>query len=200
MARKLYEKIVNGFVRQGATMHENVNDVYRAFPGNRMIVRRDHPQRIEETLLRGEELPISLDAKVGAAYPNAVAWSSYDGLRGLENAFTEGFGHVAGLVAVVGFQPNDQMRVRDVEDLSGGLTGVDRSLIRCVAGMVSPDDLRFLVLRLPADRFPIEQMTSTEYEAFEEWNEQPRKGEPMYIFRGLTFERYENPAMAAAAK
>ncbi len=154
-----------------------------------IVIRRDDPRKLEQTLARGLDLSLEFDPKLGGPYANSALWSKNAGNRGLENAFLEGHGHVDGLIAVVGFVPNQQMRIQAVPDLAGSLTGLDRSLVRSVSGTIALEDVRFIVLRMPIDHFPEEDMTDEELERLDEWRIEMKRKNPVFIFRGLTFNQ-----------
>ena len=191
-ARAAYGRLVDSLVAMGATLHPDINDIYRSkrFGNDRMIVRKENPADLIRTIARGLPHQIGLDAQLGDLYPNAVVWNPNDGSRGIEIAYLEGHGNIGGFVTVVGFAPSDRVRVREIPGIGIGLTGTDRSLVRCATGKILPEDVRFLMLRIPIDRFPVEQMTEGERETYEEWVDAGEPAQKEFISRGLTFERF----------
>ncbi|MCR4312459.1 MAG: hypothetical protein NUV56_04200 [Candidatus Uhrbacteria bacterium] len=189
---KKYRQLVGELIAQGGVMHDDVNDIYRTVHDD-VIVRRDSPEVIGSSVGKGKDLVLALDEKLGAPYANAVVWSSRHGSRGLENAFLEGHAHADGLVTVVGFTP-EHIVVQTVPNVAQAFTSIDRTLVRSATGNVTPDDVRFVLFRLPIDRFPVEEMTEAEYQRYEEWNEEGGRRDPIFIFRGMTFENRQKVA------
>lgn len=184
--KHLYASMIRSFEDRGGRVHARINAIDEVVPSGTVIVRREQPLKIFRALTGGEVLTIHPD--VGHVYANAVEWKPSKGSRGLANAFTEGFGEYEGLVTVIGFRKSADMDISYPQGLEFYQPGLDRDLVRCVQGTMSMDDVRFVIFRVPIDRFPLEDMTFDEREKYEEWLESGHAiHKPLFIFRAVTF-------------
>lgn len=189
-AKGFYLDIIQNLEDLGGKISTRINVINDVVDDKGVIVRREHPVKLFQ-LITGHE-PLSIRPDDGLVYANAVEWKPSKGSVGLATAFTEGFGEYEGLVTVIGFKKNRDMNVVYPRGLASYQAGMDRDLVRCVQGEMFLDDLRFVIFRIPADRFPIEEMTLVERDKYEDWldeRETPRK--PFYIFRAVTFSSEE---------
>ena len=163
---------------------EDVSSMYPLID-SRILVRREDVEMVMHSLFENRE--ISIDPK--GLYPNVAWWDLAQGNEGLKNAFLEGRAHLNGVVAVVGFDPNenlnivDQKNIPDEPSLFFGADGskLDRHFVASARGIVSHDDLRFIVFRFPYQHFPESEMTDAEVEG----GEKNPQGKLQYIFRGI---------------
>lgn len=184
--KHLYASMIRSFEDRGGRVHARINAIDEVVPNGAVIVRREHPLKVLHVLTRGEALAIHPDA--GHVYANAVEWKPSKGSRGLANAFTEGFGEYEGLVTVIGFRKSADMDISYPRGLEFYQPGLDRDLVRCVQGTMSRDDVRFVIFRVPIDRFPLEDMTFDEREKYEDWLDSGYAiQKPLFIFRAVTF-------------
>lgn len=176
------------FFRGHAVEYTNMNELYAVLKGEKMVVRRDSPERILEAI--EDNSPISIEFPQGERYSNAVLWSAKEGSRGLENAYLEGYGQANGVVTVLGVRQSTFADITELPDATKHFAGLDRSLVRSVRGTIKPQDILFVTARIPADAFPKEEMSDTELEKYEEAVDAKKFGEraePLFIHRGYLF-------------
>ncbi len=199
--KSFYASMIRSFEERGGRVHTRINAIDDAVPSGEVIVRREHPLKVLRAFTGGETLAIHPDE--GQAYANAVEWNPSKGSRGLANAFTEGFGEYEGLVTVIGFRKSTDINISYPRGLAFYQPGLDRDLVRCVQGTVSVNDVRFVIFRVPMDRFPFEDMTFDEREKYEDWVESGHAiQKPLFIFRAVTFpyaEKKNDPFRAELA-
>jgi len=206
MVPLIAKQIIEALQASGAHYYKNVDDLYRRQPGS-LIVRREQPSRLLEALLEEKNLSFAFDPKISKAYSNCALWSPSEGSRGLENAFLEGFSQEGGIVAVVGIEQNSELTLQQLPDAQQTflirkdekMTWLDRTKVYSVSGVAHPSDIRFVVLRFPASRFPRDLMDEKEeeqldlYEHVLELHESsPKKNprpNPPYIFRGFDYPK-----------
>lgn len=153
-----------------------------------MLVRRENPEKLIESLTKQKNLAVSFDSKVSESYANCAEWNYEYGSRGLENAFLEGYGELGGLVMVAGFKPGPDLKVEEIPGNYKLFYGLDRRLVRSAKGLIHPKEIKFVVLRFPSAFFPKEQMTEKELDRFETEEEKSAvERKTFYIFRGFGF-------------
>lgn len=182
--RKAAEAFLEYLPEAGGEYFENVTDLYEKLAGESLAVRREDPRAVL-AFLEGAA-PLSLHQEEDAPYPNAAKWKYEEGSRGLENAFLEGRTHLNGAVTVVGFAP-EHVREFPLMNEAGevilpGGRKIDRSNVISLEGEIPKDDVRFVVVRLPAQYVPEHALTEEESEQLAA----PASG-PRYIFRGVRF-------------
>lgn len=183
------QEILN-FFRENAVEYTDVSNMYDVLRGQQMIVRRESPEKLLETI--GENVPLHIDFPAGERYSNAVIWNPEQGVRGLDNAYLEGYGASNGVVSIVGFKQGAISDVVAVEDASQRFAGLDRAYVRSVRGDVAPNDILFVSIRIPAFVFPQKDMTEQELERYEAWEEERAQGKdatPQFIHRGFLFTK-----------
>jgi hypothetical protein len=183
------QEILN-FFRESGVEYTDISAMYDVLKGQQMIVRRESPEKLLEAV--GERVPLHIDFPPGERYSNAVIWNPEQGVRGLDNAYLEGYGASNGIVSIVGFKQGALEDVIAAEDASQKFAGLDRAYVRSVRGDVSPDDILFVSVRVPAFAFLQKDMTPQEQERFEEWEEERSQGKnpaPQFIHRGFLFTK-----------
>ncbi len=177
-----------GSLRGRATEFKEMNQLYAVLKGEQMVVRRDSPERILETI--EDSAPIHINFPKGERYSNAVLWSAKEGTRGLENAYLEGYGQANGVVAVMGIKQSALPDIMEMPDATKHFAGLDRSLVRSVQGTINPADILFVTVRIPAESFSEKDMTESELDAFAEFLDKKDSGgkvAPLFIHRGFLF-------------
>lgn len=168
---------------EGFTSYTDITAMYKMLPPDELVVRRENPETLLESLENDHPVEIKFDG--GTPYANAVSWKhEVDGTHGLDNAFLEGQAHLNNVVMVYGFKKPEGLYyektpAREVYD------GIDRSHVRSAAGFVPTDAIRFVTVRVPLSGFPEAMMTEDEKERLFDYNEQDqRQRKPSFIFRG----------------
>jgi len=192
--REMLDQLSAFFVEEGAAPSPDVERTLRELVQEhpRLIVRRENPRALLQALAANQPLPIRFDpgAHSGEPYPNAALLDS--GLEGLRIPYQRGFSTIetGALVFVIGFTPSEEMRVQPIpKDAYAHYAGADRSRVRMVDGVVSRDDLRFVLVRFPRRMFPEDRMTDMELE----------REQVAHISRLFTFGQAEAERLADAA-
>ncbi len=183
LTKETYSLIKIKFLEAGGLFYEDINQLYKNLKGN-FIVRVESPTALVELITKHKDLEISPSGN----YPNAVEWRPEFEARGLRDAFIEGGAMLGGLVTLVGFRENKETKVEDVSVEEKNVFGRKRDLVRIAKGRVHPEDVQFVILRMPIKYFPAEEITPQEQKDIQKYH-QP------YIFRGFAFNE-----SAAAAK
>ncbi len=196
------EQLLTKLRHLGLKETANVQSIYQKNWGE-LVVRRENPENLLAAIFQKEPLPIGPQVNAinteGTNYLNATLWKK--GEDSIAGAFLEGRSDLAGIVLVEAFQPSDSIQVKEVPNQPGFIREsdgriTDRSRYRFIHGKVNPEDFRFLIMRVPADRFPKSRMTETELDAWENYEiereefESEGKGKkprPPFIFRGFEF-------------
>lgn len=175
-----YQEAIKRMEMAGGEVIEDITQFYAKLPPTEeYVVRRQDGQHIIDTLVDGQDMPLALDAKLGA-YANSVEWSKTQGTRGLLNAFQEGMANFHGMATVVGFRKGKDLEVGSVPDFTGQYISTDRSLVRSSRGVVHPEDLRFMIFRTPSNVFPDALRSEKEEDEVE-------SGKQINIFRAVYF-------------
>jgi hypothetical protein len=190
LIKETWDALKDAFTASGGVFYENVSEVYRELKGQNLLVRRDDPKRISDAVTKKNVIELAFDPTVGGRYANASLWSADGDQSGLANAFTEGHAHAGGLVAVMGFD-RGSLKVEPVPGLKG-VGGTRRHLVRGVEGRISPENIRFVVIAVPASFFPEDEMTEDERELLDEAHGGARR-----VFRGFLFPKAEEGKKAA---
>ncbi|MFH0712433.1 MAG: hypothetical protein V2A55_01035 [Candidatus Jorgensenbacteria bacterium] len=182
LTKEAYPLIKIRFLESGGVFHDDIEELYHGLRGN-FIVRMDSPERVVSSIGTHEDLRI-LPKK---DHPNAVEWRSEYGSIGLQDAFSEGTGMLGGLITVIGFKKGRDIKVGDVGEEEKDMFGRERGLVRVAKGRVHPKDVQFVILRLPTDCFPEEEITPQEKMDIQKRNRH-------FIFRGFAFNESAKPA------
>lgn len=178
---KIYADFINLAENKGGRLSTGTNDILRSIDSKEsVIVRRENPQRVLSALKDAEVISIQNETAVSdKKYANAVLWKKSDGERGLNTAFLEGFGGKGGFVIVMGTKPSLDISIEPI-NASTSDSRSDRGRICSAEGILHPEDLRFIIMRIPAQFFDEKEMTESELEALED-------NENMQIFRTVIF-------------
>ncbi len=162
---------------------KNQNSLLTDLPTDRLIVRREDPDKLVD-LIRNRE-PIALSFVGGTPYANSVEWNpSIDGTRGLDNAYLEGFSHKDNVVAVYGFEKPADFYFEQLNDSERVFNGVDRSRVRAAAGFVPLEAIQFVTIRIPIKAMNHTDLTEDELDALYDYNnEAPEKRKPVFVYR-----------------
>lgn len=188
----LFQKIETS----GGEQLSSVNELLKVLPSESFVVRRDDPLRVKELLSGKSDIVLTQDARLGdAPYANAVEWWSNERSNGLEQAFLEGYGQYEGVVVVAGYRKSKLLKIQKIPELNKSFSDVNRSLSVSVHGELSRQDVAFLIVRTPIDRFNAAEMTPEELDEYEEWQLGPRK--PLFIYRAFAFPKQDAERQAA---
>lgn len=155
----------------GGEYFEDVDELYRQYAVADTLVRRDDPARLLDVAVDAEPYVVSFAGK--QPFANGAAFGPRG--EGMANALLEGFsGDV--VAAVVGFDGGsvDAQTVPDagITKRRPGGASLSRAYVRAISGTVAPDDLRFIILRIPKAFFPDDQL-------------RPEEEERTHILRGI---------------
>ena len=167
---------------------DDVSKLYEQLAGENLCVRREDPRAVIKFLENKESLILEQEEK--DPYPNAARWKYEEGTRGLENAFLEGRTDLNGIVTVIGFSPDNLNKLPLSGEISElilpGGKKIDRSNVVSLDGEIKKENLRFVVIRLPAQYTPEEKLTEEEIERIDLAKDIKT---PKYIFRGVLFAK-----------
>jgi hypothetical protein len=156
---------------------ENVVELYSQI-NHEIIVRRENPLALVNALEHGDSLELGFEG--GEAYSNAALWEFSQGSAGLANAFMEGFASVAGVCFVGGYEKKnlviEKPHSSDVglpKIMSEGVP-LPRHLVVAASGNLSPDDIDFVVARIPYRYMPEDLLREDELDT-------PKP----FVFRGI---------------
>ncbi len=190
LVRYALETLKDSFAESGGSYHQDINEVYEIAQGNSLIVRRHDLEKLVEAITNHTDLEISPDPNVGEAYPNCAEWKYDLGPRGLQNALLEGHAQLGGLVTVAGFKKGGSLEIKSVN--TENISGLDRDLVRFVRGRVHPEEIEFIVLRIPATLLPQGELTPFEQKMLEREVKKPKERQKIIqVFRGFTFNEFE---------
>ncbi len=174
----------------------DINRMYRSLPNESLVVRRENPDNLMKTVTSGE--PLSIQFAGNSPYANSVVWNpKVDGSRGIDNAFLEGYGHSNGIVTVYGFSRPEGFYLEKHNESEQVFAGVERGRVRCAAGLVPKDAIRFVTIRIPLLSFPKERMTEEEKDLLWEHEVEGKTG-PAFVYRGF-LEKNEAAHLSMAA-
>lgn len=188
-AIETYNEIKQYLEDSGGEFHEDVNEVYGKYnSGEPLVVRRENPSVLVE-LLNGKDITMGFDPKVslgeGDKYVNCALWphGSVEKTSGIANAFLEGRGNAGPIVMVAGYAQNaDHMTIEEPVDKMLEVGTISRENVKILSGIVKPEDLEFIILRIPVKFFEANKLTKGEQERLS-------KGQLAQIFRGYTFPK-----------
>ncbi len=180
----------------GFEEYTDISKMYRELPSTSLIVRRENPEALLKLLTQNTPLEIGFVGNV--PYANSVGWNPHtDGSRGLDNAFLEGNGQMNGIVFVYGFEKPEGFHVATQPESKLVFAQVDRLRVRSAAGIVPPEAVRFVTVRIPIKLFPEERMTEEEKDLL--WDiRNGAETTPKFIHRGfVATEKATSLSMAA---
>ncbi len=185
----------------GGVFYENVGDLYRKLPSPEYLVRRHHPESLLPALLEQKDLEIQFDPQQaerdGGRYANCAVWHPTAASRGLENAFLEGFTSFNGIVTVAGFHKGKDLNVEEIPKNMKQIGTLDRHAVRSADGKVHPEDIDFVILRIPAMMMPEDMLTDDEAIRLEQAQERGEKG--TQVFRGFLFPHKDTGTTSPSA-
>jgi hypothetical protein len=155
----------------------NINPLYAGMQSENCLARVDRLSRVLEALELKKPLVIAEDTD--SHYANAVVPVQ----EGIKLAFAEGQapGPVRTMVGfgktIIGFKTDD-LEVAGVDFSKDDMrnTGERKYLCRHVIGNLNPDDIRYLIMRIPYQYMPEEHMTDSE-----------KTSRGAFVFRGVKF-------------
>lgn len=188
-ANETYAEIKTYLEDSGGEFHEDVNEVYAKYnSGEPLVVRRENPSVLIE-LINGKDISMGFDPKVslseGDKYANCALWphGSVEKTSGIANAFLEGRGNAGPIVMVAGYVQNrDHMTIEEPVDKMLEVGTISRENVKILSGLVKPEDLEFIILRIPIKFFDHNNLSASEQERLS-------KGQLTQIFRGYTFSK-----------
>jgi len=175
LTKEAYSLIKIRFLESGGVFYDDINEFYHDLRGN-FVVRMESPERVVNSVGMHKDLKISPQKD----HPNVVEWRSEYGSVGLRDAFLEGTGMLGGLITVIGFRKGKGIRVSDVGEEEKEMFGRERGLVRIAKGKAHPEDMQFVILRLPIECFPEDEITSQDRTSIQKYNQH-------YVFRGFAF-------------
>jgi hypothetical protein len=177
----------------GGTEFSDVNELYAQLPNNDVVVRREDPNKIITSL--ATRVPYTISFPADSKYSNAILWRPEYHEKGIANAYLEGYGNRNGIVTIVGFVPESSMQIEKLPDASQVFAGLDRAHVYSVSGEVRPEDVSFVIVRIPITAFPSEFMTEDEEDLLFDFKTRQQAGlsaEPAFVQRGYLFNGKKN--------
>jgi hypothetical protein len=197
LVMEVFEGLRRHMLQAGAEYIKDLNQLISQAHGE-YIVRRENPERLLELIQGHKAIELKTDPLVSELYANSVEWSKSDGPNGLDVAFQEGKGDIAGLAMIAGYRPN-HLKIQTVPNSQRPGQGIDRSLVRCSTGTIYPEDVRFVITRVAAQFFPEDELTYPEHERIE-YARTPEEGKRVAIFRAFVLpESQQKPEPNVAA-
>lgn len=189
LARHTFEDLRHELKTLGGIELKGTNALTKMLKPGEYIVRRENPDTLMAAV-RGQQVlqvqPFADDTR----YANCALW---DGKTpaGLNNAFLEGYSHKNNVAAVFGFANEPGMDLQALSESASTFAGMERSRVRSFAGEIHPDQIQFVLLRLPLDALPESEMSSEEAEQYDELIEKRLKGERAngFGYRAFTLSR-----------
>lgn len=178
-----YETIKNMFALKNANIVP-LQSGWSKIQGKNLLLRKDDPYMVVEKLMNGDGIDIGYDMYGNTdAYANAAIASD----EGLRLSLTEGR-KGAELNCVYVFDP-EGLDVNTVKPSEHDPRDPKRyAITRAVSGTLSPNKIKYLIIRVPTSLFPKNELAPPEIERIE-------NGEPMpYVARLI-----ELPSSASAA-
>lgn len=182
LVMEVFDGLRRQMLQAGAEYVKDIRQLIKQAEG-KYIVRRENPERLLELIDGRKALELKTDPLVSDLYANSVEWSKSDGSNGLDVAFQEGKGDIAGLAMIAGYRPN-HLKIQTVPNSQRPGQGIDRSLVRCSTGTIYPEDVRFVITRVAAQFFPEDELTYPEHERIE-YARTPEEGKRVAIFRAF---------------
>lgn len=203
---ELVNALISEFQKNGATLYPDSASFVKHLKDEQYIVRRDHPQKFIEHYMKGEAFPVVFDPAVkkdDPAYANSVWWKPSWGSRGLTIAINEAQTNLEGLGVVFGILPNKNVTSYELSsnqkfsgDINnpGAVGNAHRDEVIGTEGVVAPDDLQFIMIRVPHSLMPDTFLTEEDEKVIELTNKQRRKrgeeeSDNIPIYRYLVFPK-----------
>lgn len=159
-------------------------EAFKLLPHRKIVTRREDPRKL--FLLFTDDAGFTVDFESNR-YSNCVEWNPHvDGARNIYNAFMEGFTNLNSVVAVIGFDADEDHDLIAMEDSVRDFHGLDRSGVRSYRGTVTQDRVHFVTLRVPGHLLPEQYLTEEELAKVDEYLdsvERTGKGSPVMVFR-----------------
>lgn len=176
----LVSELKTVFELSGYKYYEDVNDLYKKYKDKKMIVRRENPGKLIKSVIDQKPLEINTDNQAtGYQYGNCAEWDGSQSNTGLKTAILEGRSHLFGLSLIEGF---DESKCQDItidkstsKDMNLGL-GLDRTQVRVAQGKLYPQEIEFILLRVPATKFPKNLLTEFEKDNLADYELALKKG------------------------
>jgi len=187
-AIETYESIKDLFSDCGAEFYEDVQEIYKKYEriNKPLVIRREDPIKITE-LASGKSIEFKFDPNVafeqGDKYANSALWphGPVNATTGLANAFLEGKSSAGPIVTVMAFKNNpEHITIAEPEGKMLEIGTITRQSVKIVSGVVTHQDLEFIIIRMPEKFFPKEELTERENKLAAE-NKLPQ------VFRGFRF-------------
>lgn len=203
---RMIELAIEELQKKGLTYYEDPNEVYRQRWG-KMVIRRESPQRLLQSLLKGQDLELAFRGLFGGGgkYNNAALYegSHVDLNTVITTAILEGFSKSGGIYTIAAFDaeaPDIHIDTAGSGQTHRQILGetIDLTKNRAVSGTIHSQDMRFVLLGTIAQRFPKSKMTEQERERLVDFEEEVEafkqhkktdRPEPFYVTRAFTFEK-----------
>ncbi|MEK7066842.1 MAG: hypothetical protein AAB949_00490 [Patescibacteria group bacterium] len=176
-----YETIKNMFVLKNANIVP-LQSGWSKIQGRNLLLRKDDPYLVIEKMMNGDEIDIGYDMYGSSdAYANAAIASD----EGLKLSLSEGR-KGAELNCVYVFDP-EGLDVNTVKPMEYDPRDPKRyAIARAVSGTLSPNKIKYLIIRVPTSLFPENELAPPEIERIE-------NGEPIpYIARLIEMPPYDD--------
>ncbi len=173
------------FDSAGSREYREVSALYNEYRNDlkTLVVRKENPEKVIR-LAAGEEQEIFFDPKVvrdrGDKYANCAIWPyGHSQVAGIANAFLEGR-HMAGPIALVlALRPNeDHLQIEIPEEAMAEIGDIKREAVRIMSGVMKPEDIEFVIVRVQRNFYPQELLTESE-----------KKSSEPQIFRAYSFRK-----------
>lgn len=195
----VFERMKQAFLEAGATYYADVNDIYGMYgQDEELVVRREDPLAIAQSILWNRDLPVGTGERPGEVSANSVAWRRSDGELGLKTAFLEGRATAGGIATVVGIRRGTDLELRTIPQ-SEFDPRPDRRLVRNATGIIHPNEIEFVIVRVPATHFPKQDMTDEEADRYEDEIESGHRNR-MQVLRAFSFRSRSSEASPVAAE
>lgn len=124
--------------------------------GENLIVRREDPEKIYNLITKNSSIEVGNNMLGFSRYPNSALFGGAHGdISGLDNAFTEGQLSAGGVVTTIGFHKNDErMTVLELPEEDVERNGKRRDKARSFGGTIKPEDIAFIIVRMPNSLMP----------------------------------------------
>ena len=197
LAGRVFVAIRDMLEASGATYFDDINKLYKIIQHGDFIVRRDEMEPLVRLVGKKESIAIKLNpqgTQHSEKYANCCEYNpqiDHDA-KAIKTAFLQGRSNIGGIATVYGFKKNDKLIVSEIASETRERLGISDSSVKSVEGEIAPDDLKFVVMKIPATVFPEAEMTDEEADAFYEYLEQLKKSSSSItkppvtqIFRGF---------------
>ncbi len=155
LTKEVYEALSESLVKASIKSCEGkeLNKMYEYFlqKEEELIVRREIPDKVFDLVHNEKPLTVESGQLGFSDYPNCALFGGMSkDMQGLNNAFNEGWGEAGGVVLTIGFHKNDEaMTVVELENEETINEKERRDKVRSFTGEIKPEDLAFVVMRIP---------------------------------------------------